>query len=96
MAEIYDTDRFGELYHGSRNPPLENLGLAARYMISLFRKHSIPFAILGGWAVYLRSGQRRTEHVDITVACSMEDLRSALMPEQRCVIAIIPRSAAAF
>ena len=33
-AEIYDTDRFGELYYGSREPDQRHLGLAARFMIS--------------------------------------------------------------
>ena len=90
-AEIYDTDRFAELYYGSRNPPTPNLGLAARYLISLFQRWSIPFAFLGGWAVYLRGGWRQTQDVDVAVACSMEDLKTVMMLEPRYVTATADR-----
>lgn len=82
-AEIYDTDRFGELYYGSRAPSHRNLGLAARFMISLFQRHNITFALLGGWAVFLRGGGRSTEDVDFTVATTMDLLKKTMMPEQR-------------
>ncbi len=82
-AEIYNTDRFAELYNASHSPALENLGLAARFMIAFFQYHSIPFAFLGGWAVYLRGGSRETEDIDMTVATSMEHLKAALMSEPR-------------
>ncbi|KAI6336143.1 hypothetical protein MCOR29_000304 [Pyricularia oryzae] len=36
-AEIYDTDRFGELYYASRDIPTQNLGLAGRYLTSVFK-----------------------------------------------------------
>jgi hypothetical protein len=82
-AEIYDTDRFGELYYGSREPDPRNLGLAARFMISLFRRHDITFALLGGWAIFLRGGTRSTEDVDFTVATTMDHLKEAMLLEQR-------------
>lgn len=82
-AEIYDTDRFGELYYGSREPDQRNLGLAARFMISLFERHNITFALLGGWAVFLRGNTRTTEDVDFTVATTMDLLKAAMLPEPR-------------
>lgn len=85
-AEIYDTDRFGTLYYGSRNPPIANLGLAAAYMISLFRRHKITFAFMGGWAVFLRGGQRSTQDIDLTVAGSMDDVKAIMLQEQRLCI----------
>lgn len=82
-AEIYDTDRFGELYYGSRQPNPRNVGLAARFMISLFERHNIAFALLGGWAIFLRGNTRSTEDVDFTVATTMDLLKAAMLPEQR-------------
>ncbi|SPN97467.1 uncharacterized protein DNG_00981 [Cephalotrichum gorgonifer] len=85
-AEIYDTNRFSVLYHNSRRPSPQHLGLAARFLISLFRSHSIFFAFLGGWAVYLRGGARRTEDVDVSVAVSMERLEAILVQEERICV----------
>lgn len=82
-AEIYDTDRFGELYYGSREPDQRHLGLAARFMISLFQRRDITFALLGGWAVFLRGGTRFTQDVDFTVAATMDLLKEAMLPEPR-------------
>ena len=53
QAEIYDTTRFGELYYRSRAPTIVNLALAANYLISILQWGNIPFAFLGGWAMYL-------------------------------------------
>lgn len=82
-AEIYDTDRFGELYYGSRQPDQRNVGLAARFMVSFFQCRNITFAFLGGWAVFLRGNTRTTEDVDFTVATTMDLLKAAMLPEQR-------------
>ncbi|KAB5581053.1 hypothetical protein GE09DRAFT_461148 [Coniochaeta sp. 2T2.1] len=88
LAEIYDTDRFGELYYGSNDPPDRNLGLAARYMVSLLRRHGIPFAFLGGWAIRLRGGRRATQDIDIAVAgyMGMDYLKAVLLQEPRLCI----------
>jgi hypothetical protein len=83
-AEVYDTNRFSQLYHASRRPSPEHLGLAADFLFSLFDRHSILFAFLGGWAVYLRGGSRRTEDVDVSVDTDMDGLTAILMPEERC------------
>lgn len=83
-AEVYDTSRFSDLYHASRSPSPQHLGLAARFLVSLFRSHSVFFAFLGGWAVYLRGGGRRTEDVDVSVATSMGSLTEILLREERC------------
>ena len=83
-AEVYDTNRFSDLYHASRRPSPQHLCLAARFLVALFRGHSVFFAFLGGWAVYLRGGGRRTEDVDVSVATSMESLTAILMQEERC------------
>lgn len=83
-AEVYDTSRFSDLYHASRSPSPQHLGLAARFLVSLFRGHSVFFAFLGGWAVYLRGGGRRTEDVDVSVATSMRSLTEILLREERC------------
>lgn len=85
MAEIYNTDRFAQLYQGSHNPPVQNLGLAARYLIALFKKCSITHAIFGGWALYVRGAPRRCENVDFTVGCTMEDMKWVLGPKHRWV-----------
>ena len=83
MAEVYDTTRFGELYYAARTPPVLNLGLAARYISSLLTSHSIPFAMIGGWAIYLRGSGRRTQDVDVAVATSMEQLKQVLLAQSR-------------
>lgn len=83
LADFYDTDRFGELYYGSREPEQRNLGLAAQFMISLFRRHNITFALLGGWAIFHRGGTRSTQDVDFTAATTMDLLKEAMLPEQR-------------
>lgn len=83
-AEVYDTSRFSDLYHASRSPSPQHLGFAARFLVSLFRDHSVFFAFLGGWAVYLRGGGRQTEDVDVSVATSMGSLTDILMREERC------------
>lgn len=83
-AEVYDTNRFSDLYHASRRPSPQHLGLAARFLIALFGSHSVFYAFLGGWAVYLRGGGRRTEDVDVSVATSMESLTAILLLEERC------------
>ncbi|CAI4215408.1 unnamed protein product [Parascedosporium putredinis] len=80
-AEVYDTNRFSQLYQASRRPSPEHLSLAADFLFSLFDRHSIRFAFLGGWAVYLRGGTRRTEDVDLSVDMSMDGLTAILMPE---------------
>lgn len=85
-AEVYDTNRFSQLYQASRRPSPEHLGLAADFLFSLFDRHSIRFAFLGGWAVYLRGGTRRTEDVDLSVDMSMDGLTAILMPEDRCAL----------
>ncbi|KAI6285737.1 hypothetical protein MCOR31_011916 [Pyricularia oryzae] len=84
-AEIYDTDRFGELYYASRDIPTQNLGLAGRYLTSVFKKYEIQFAFLGGWAMYLRGSRRTTEDLDLTINYSIEDLKQILLPEPRQV-----------
>ncbi|KAB5530358.1 hypothetical protein GE09DRAFT_390151 [Coniochaeta sp. 2T2.1] len=83
LAEIYDTDRFGELYYGSNDLDDRNLGLAARYMVSLLRRHGIPFAFLGGWAMRLRGGDRSTQDIDIAVAgyVGMDYLKAVMLQE---------------
>ncbi|KAK0740765.1 hypothetical protein B0T18DRAFT_215834 [Schizothecium vesticola] len=52
-------------------------------MISLFQRRNITFALLGGWAVFLRGGTRTTEDVDFTAASTMNLLKEAMLPEQR-------------
>lgn len=86
MAELYDTDRFAELYDASLEPGTENLGLAARFFVSFFQNHGISYAFLGGWAVYLRGGWRRTQDVDICVNITMEHLKTLLCRESRLCV----------
>lgn len=83
MAEIYNTDRFAELYYAARNAPMGNVGLAARFLIELFRRNSIAFAFIGGWAIHLRGNTRATEDVDIAVGTNMENLKEILLAEER-------------
>lgn len=83
MAEIYNTDRFAELYYAARNAPMANVGLAARFLIELFQTHAIPFAFLGGWAIHLRGNTRATEDVDIAVGVDMDRLKQILLAESR-------------
>lgn len=83
MAELYDTSRFGELYYASRSPPVLNLGLAARYISDVLASYRIPFAMIGGWAIYLRGSGRQTQDVDVAVATSMEYLQQVLLAHSR-------------
>lgn len=81
-AEIYDTDRFAQLYYPSRNANTMHLGLAARYMTALFHGYNITYAFIGGWAVYLRGGNRTTQDVDIAVAVPSMDILKAILCRQ--------------
>ncbi|EPS28780.1 hypothetical protein POX_f07858 [Penicillium oxalicum] len=83
MAEIYNTDRFAELYYPSNTADLLQLGLAARFIASLLEAHQITYAFIGGWAVYLRGGRRRTQDIDITVATTMDHLKHILIAQSR-------------
>lgn len=83
MAEIYNTDRFAELYYPSNTADLLQLGLAARFVAMLFESHRVTYAFIGGWAVYLRGGRRRTQDIDITVATTMDHLKQILMAQSR-------------
>jgi len=83
MAEIYNTDRFAVLYAASQAPPVENLGLAARYVAALFQQNNVPAAFLGGWAVYLRGSGRSTNDVDMTVRSTMTHLIQILRFQPR-------------
>ncbi|KAJ5172530.1 hypothetical protein N7492_005123 [Penicillium capsulatum] len=83
MAEVYNTDRFAELYYTSNTADLLQLGLAARFVAMLFEAHHVTYAFIGGWAVYLRGGRRRTQDIDITVATSMDHLKEILMAQPR-------------
>lgn len=82
-AEIYNTTRFAALYHGSQNPTVDNLGLASKFLMRLFRRNEIPFAFLGGWAVFLRGSQRLTQDVDVAVGSTMEHLKVVLAQQSR-------------
>ncbi|KAG4429192.1 hypothetical protein IFR05_015326 [Cadophora sp. M221] len=42
MAEVYNTDRFAELYAASQGPPMERLDLAAKHLADIFRANNIP------------------------------------------------------
>lgn len=86
MAEIYDTDRFAELYYPSNTADLLQLGLAARFIASLFEAHQVTYAFIGGWAVYLRGGRRRTQDIDITVATTMDHLKQILTAQSRYLL----------
>jgi hypothetical protein len=77
-AEVYDTTRFGELYYGSREPQVNDLCLAARFLIQIF-ENEFPFAFLGGWAMYMRGSPRQTQDVDIVVGTTMERLKALLL-----------------
>ncbi|PMD31529.1 hypothetical protein L207DRAFT_591481 [Hyaloscypha variabilis F] len=78
-AEVYDTTRFGELYYGSRQPRVHDLCLAATFLIQIFERAGIPFAFLGGWAMYMRGSPRQTQDVDIAVGTTMENLTTLLL-----------------
>ncbi|KAJ5902848.1 hypothetical protein N7495_003376 [Penicillium taxi] len=83
MAEIYNTDRFAELYYPSNTADLLQLGLAARYVALLFESYQITYAFIGGWAVYLRGGRRSTQDIDIAVASPMNVLKQILTAQPR-------------
>lgn len=87
MAEIYDTDRFRQLYNGSRKPTSNHLFLAASHFAQICQGFNIPYAFMGGWTVRLRGGTRETQDVDITVATTMELLKQALLRMPRYVLA---------
>ncbi|KAJ2899146.1 hypothetical protein MKZ38_003393 [Zalerion maritima] len=89
MAEIYNTDRFAELYSAARNAPMGNVGLAARFLIEIFQRNSIPFAFIGGWAIHLRGNTRATEDVDIAVGADMALLKEILMDEPRVCVPLV-------
>lgn len=82
-AEVYDTDRFAELYSQSRKVDEEHLALATKYLIGVFQQYDVPYAVLGGWAVYLRGNRRATQDVDVAVRSPMEIIKAVLLLEQR-------------
>lgn len=83
MAEIYNTDRFAELYYPSNTAEIMQLGLAARFITDLLERYHITYAFIGGWAVYLRGASRTTRDIDISVTTSMDRLREILMAQPR-------------
>ncbi|KAH8745934.1 hypothetical protein BGZ57DRAFT_836685 [Hyaloscypha finlandica] len=89
QAEVYDTTRFGELYYGSREPQINELGLAARFLIQVFEYYRIPFAFFGGWAMYMRGSPRQTQDVDIAVGTTMEYLKAILLQCSRLSVPAI-------
>jgi len=90
MAEIYDTDRFGELYYASRQLTQNHLFLAAVHLAQICQSANIVYAFLGGWTVRLRGGSRETQDVDITVGTTMELFKKALLQMPRYVCASTP------
>jgi hypothetical protein len=86
MAEVYNTDRFGELYYASRQPTSDHLLLAANHLAQICQNAAIPHAFLGGWTVRLRGGSRETQDVDIAVATTMELFKKALLRMPRYVL----------
>jgi hypothetical protein len=68
MAQVRIGDELDTLRTESRNPPVENLGLAAKYMHSILQRLGIKFAFFGGWAVYLRGGPRKAQGLDIVIS----------------------------
>lgn len=85
MAEIYNTDRFAELYAASQAVRVEHLGLAGRYLSYVFASNRIPFAFVGGWAMYLRGGHRATIDIDVAVRTDMGNLVEVLQSQARLV-----------
>lgn len=88
MAEIYNTDRFAELYYPSNTAEVMQLGLAGRFIATLFEERQITYAFIGGWAVYLRGGSRTTRDIDISVTCTMDHLREILMAQSRYLLSL--------
>ncbi|KAF1813841.1 hypothetical protein P152DRAFT_414281, partial [Eremomyces bilateralis CBS 781.70] len=82
-AEIYNTERFGQLYYASRAPASLNLDLAQQFITSLLDASSIDYACMGGWALQKRGSTRTTTDVDIVVRASMETLRTLLIQQTR-------------
>ncbi|KAI6538372.1 hypothetical protein MCOR16_001758 [Pyricularia oryzae] len=89
-AEIYDTDRFGELYYASRDIPTQNLGLAGRYLTSVFKKICIPalhgstciqiFVYCGGeWDYeYRRTAKALPVSVDLVVMGTPDEFETGM------------------
>jgi len=78
-AETYDTPRFEQLYYSSRRPPVENLGLAAKFFVGISHIGQFPMAFLGGWAMYLRGSSRQTEEIDVAVNATIDYIKSILL-----------------
>lgn len=92
MAEIYNTDRFAELYYPSNTAEIMQLGLAARFITDLLERYHITYAFIGGWAVYLRGASRTTRDIDISVTTSMDRLREILMAQSRYLLSQLVHS----
>ncbi|KAF2762092.1 hypothetical protein EJ05DRAFT_496964 [Pseudovirgaria hyperparasitica] len=82
MAEIYDTDRFAQLYY-AEGLTLDNLALAARFLNTLFFMGDIESAFVGGWALLLRGNTRQTRDIDIAVGTDMPTLKAYLVQQAR-------------
>ena len=82
-AEVYNTDRFAQLYHASRQPPMDNIGLAAAHLIDLFNRNNIPAAMMGGYSLYVQGNPRETSDLDITVRTTMQTLVALLATDDR-------------
>lgn len=85
MADLYDTNRFGELYYASRQPTSNHLFLAAQHLAHVFLNVGVAHAFLGGWTIRLRGGTRDTQDVDVTVETSMGALKRILLRMPRYV-----------
>ena len=82
-AEIYEINRWFELYRASRDPSIENLRGAAQEVARVCRESNINFCFTGGWALYLRGNDRTPKDVDIVVDANIIRLCEAFRQYSR-------------
>lgn len=86
LAEVFDTDRFTELYSQSRRAEEDHLSLATKFLMGLFEQYEVPYGILGGWALRLRGSQRVTLDIDVAVSTTMGIIKDMLNLEERVCV----------
>ncbi len=83
IANSYKRGELSELDEDSKGATDYHLVDAADHVVQILDAHGIPYAIMGGFSLRLRGSPRVTFDLDLAVAASMLQLRTAFAGDSR-------------
>ena len=86
MAEKYDLltyDTEEERIIDPVGPPPKNLIAAAEFLDAILLNAGIPYAIMGGFALFLRASNRPTQDIDVVVDSSPRAIWNVIETQER-------------